>query len=115
MDRRNFMRSILGVAAATALPSEVWPFRKIFLPTPPIIWETGEIFPVGLYAGAEQTYLASCAVEAIELEAFAKQIPNLIYKSSSLYEFFKKDVDLNVDGAERTRIPIRIGGFTLVV
>lgn len=33
MDRRNFLRSMLGVAAATALPSEVWPFRKIFLPT----------------------------------------------------------------------------------
>lgn len=32
MDRRNFLRSVLGVAAATALPSEVWPFRKIFLP-----------------------------------------------------------------------------------
>ncbi len=32
MNRRNFLHSILGVAAATALPSEVWPFRKIFLP-----------------------------------------------------------------------------------
>lgn len=37
MERRNFLRSILGVAAATALPSEVWPFRKIFLPTAPKI------------------------------------------------------------------------------
>jgi hypothetical protein len=26
------MRRMLGVAAATALPSEIWPFRKIFLP-----------------------------------------------------------------------------------
>lgn len=34
MNRRNFLRSMLGVAAATALPSEVWPFRKIFLPAP---------------------------------------------------------------------------------
>ena len=32
MERRNFLRAILGVAATTALPSEVWPFRKIFLP-----------------------------------------------------------------------------------
>ena len=32
MQRRNFLRAMLGVAAATALPSEVWPFRKIFLP-----------------------------------------------------------------------------------
>jgi len=29
------MSSLLGVAAATALPSEVWPFRKIFLPAAP--------------------------------------------------------------------------------
>jgi hypothetical protein len=29
---------MLGVAAATALPSEVWPFRKIFLPPAPKIW-----------------------------------------------------------------------------
>src|SRR5579859_2786738 len=33
MNRRAFMRTLLGVAAATALPSEVWPFRKIFLPS----------------------------------------------------------------------------------
>jgi len=40
---------MLGVAAATALPSEVWPFRKIFLPPAPQVliydwcgytWET---------------------------------------------------------------------------
>ena len=31
------MRTMLGVAAATALPSEVWPFRKIFLPAQPKI------------------------------------------------------------------------------
>jgi hypothetical protein len=37
MDRRNFLRSMLGVAAATALPSEVWPFKKIFLPLAPRI------------------------------------------------------------------------------
>lgn len=37
MDRRNFLRSMLGVAAATALPSEVWPFKKIFLPLVPRI------------------------------------------------------------------------------
>jgi hypothetical protein len=34
MERRSFLRAMLGVAAATALPSEVWPFRKIFLPAP---------------------------------------------------------------------------------
>jgi hypothetical protein len=38
MDRRAFLGSMLKVAAATALPSEIWPFRKIFLPVPrPIV------------------------------------------------------------------------------
>jgi hypothetical protein len=37
MERRNFLRAMLGVAAATALPSEVWPFRKIFLPAQPSV------------------------------------------------------------------------------
>lgn len=41
MDRRNFLRAILGTAAATALPSEVWPFRKIFLPAQPkLVYQT---------------------------------------------------------------------------
>ena len=41
MNRRNFLRSMLGVAAATALPSEVWPFRKIFVMPGPTIWPIG--------------------------------------------------------------------------
>jgi hypothetical protein len=40
MDRRNFLRNMLGVAAATALPSEVFPFRKIFLPAAPTVAST---------------------------------------------------------------------------
>jgi len=36
MNRRNFLCSMLGVSAAGVvvplLPSQVWPFRKIFLP-----------------------------------------------------------------------------------
>lgn len=38
MNRRNFLRSMLGVAAATALPSEIWPFRKIFVLPAPAMW-----------------------------------------------------------------------------
>jgi hypothetical protein len=38
MDRRQMLRAMLGVAAASALPSEVWPFRKIFLPATPAVW-----------------------------------------------------------------------------
>jgi len=47
------MRSILGVAAATALPSEVWPFRKIFLPTQPAITIASDYkaYRVGMYLG----------------------------------------------------------------
>jgi hypothetical protein len=32
MNRRLFLGTLLGTAAATALPSEIFPFRKIFLP-----------------------------------------------------------------------------------
>jgi hypothetical protein len=60
MDRRNFLRSILGVAAATALPSEVWPFRKIFLPLAPQF-------------AIRETFLT--ATEAITREYYSKHIP----------------------------------------
>lgn len=32
MNRRLFLGTLLGTAVATALPSEIFPFRKIFLP-----------------------------------------------------------------------------------
>jgi len=55
MERRNFLRSILGVAAATALPSEVWPFRKIFLPAQQIVVGHVAITPVyGNWQGLER-------------------------------------------------------------
>ena len=80
MNRRGFLAAILGTAAATALPSEVWPFRKIFLPAAQTI-----IIP-----GVELNPLSIAAVEAIELEVFAKGIPDLLYKGNSMYHFFKK-------------------------
>jgi TAT (twin-arginine translocation) pathway signal sequence len=58
MDRRNFLRSMLGVAAATALPSEIFPFRKIFLPAVPSI----------------------SAISAVEWELFA--IPDLVFRDT---------------------------------
>ena len=40
MNRRNFLRSAMGLGAiaiaAPLLPSEVWPFRNIFLPAQPL-------------------------------------------------------------------------------
>jgi hypothetical protein len=38
---------MLGVAAATALPSEVWPFRKIFVP--PVLVELPPLPPPFFY------------------------------------------------------------------
>lgn len=60
MNRRNFMRTLLGVASATALPSEVWPFRKIFLPPAPSIVTAidAEAWPGMLYP-MYATYLAA--------------------------------------------------------
>jgi hypothetical protein len=71
MNRRNFLRSMLGVAAATALPSEVFPFRKIFLPMASRI-----IVPKGFAPYA--VGINEAAIEAIELERFAYEIPDLI-------------------------------------
>lgn len=51
MERRNFLRTMLGVAGATALPSEMWPFRKIFLPASPKILSPA-LRPFVVYASA---------------------------------------------------------------
>ena len=57
MDRRNFLRSMLGVAAATALPSEVFPFRKIFLPSAP------KVHWMGFDWGMESSTVYYCSPE----------------------------------------------------
>jgi hypothetical protein len=75
MERRNFLRAMLGIAAATALPSEVFPFRKIFLPAAPTI--------------VTPQVINEAAVAAIELEIFKKGIPDLIYANTAIYERFK--------------------------
>jgi hypothetical protein len=92
VDRRGFLRSLLGVAAITALPSEVWPFRKIFLPPAPVI--------------VAPTLLDIAAIQAIELETFAKEIPDLFYKDTSLYEYFKGGKTLNAT-SRLIRFPAR--------
>lgn len=75
MDRRNFLRTMLGVAAATALPSEVFPFRKIFLPAAPEI-----IAPPLLLS----------SISAIELESFAHQIPDLFFNPSPFFSYISR-------------------------
>lgn len=116
-------------ALATVAPSEVWPFRKIFLPGWDAVrrWvgidfgrnestsaftfydEMGRIMydmpggmrlanidnvpSLGEYLGLSRTPypgpLNLAAAEAIELETFAKQIPDLIFKDRTLYKRLK--------------------------
>lgn len=99
MDRRNFLRTMLGVAAATALPSEVFPFRKIFLPAAPEI-----IAPPTLLS----------AIEAIELQSFAHQIPDLFFNPSPFFSYLNRQakpgeltamgMQMQIENAQKLRI-----------
>jgi len=79
---------MLGVAAATALPSEIWPFRKIFVPPAPAMW-------IGIDPGVLTVQGLEEAVIALELEYFRKQIPYLLYNQ-------------NVFGLMRSKYPGRL-------
>jgi hypothetical protein len=97
---------MLGVAAATALPSEIFPFRKIFLPTTMPKWLGMDW---GRGSGVVYT-LNEAGVEAIELEMFAKEIPDLIYHSSSMYSLFRRaryPGPLNFIKDQGFRVPVR--------
>lgn len=93
MNRRGFLRSMLGVAAATALPSEIWPFRKIFVPENPV-----PLFPPGTYGALSRAEypgrlcvpLSQQQITALELEYYAKEIPDLFHSGSALYSVFKR-------------------------
>lgn len=86
MDRRNFLRSMLGVAAVTALPSEIWPFKKIFVPT---------AIPVSRIDILDLRHWGNSKIQAVELETFAREIPDLIYRNTPFYNLLKKRVDLS--------------------
>jgi hypothetical protein len=90
VNRRNFLHALLGTAAATALPSEVWPFKKIFLPLAPTI-----VIPRNL---------TIASLQSVELEAFAKQIPDLVFRSRRIYELSKK----------RETVECRSGRFVVI-
>ena len=90
MERRNFLRTMLGVAGATALPSEMWPFRKIFLPAgPKIIPGTYAALSRATYPGRLPVPLRCADVTALQLETFVREIPDLIYLPSPLYKIFR--------------------------
>jgi hypothetical protein len=97
MDRRNFLRTMLGVAAATALPSEVFPFKKIFLPTYP-----GRL--------CTPTPINEAMIHALELESFRSSIPDLIYKSTPIYNFIRMHDRANTEwlGLSRSTYPGRL-------
>jgi|HubBroStandDraft_2_1064218.scaffolds.fasta_scaffold716769_1 hypothetical protein len=87
---------MLGVAAATALPSEIFPFRKIFLPSTPTI--------------VAPNALNIATLEAIELESFAKAIPDLIFADTSMYKYFKNYPFSSLVSSRALRIPLRNDG-----
>jgi hypothetical protein len=93
MDRRLFLRNLLGgTASAVVAPSLVWPFRKIFLPAIVTLFEGSWLQPISFLSRRPTIVdlkLTEMAVQAIELEAFAKEIPNYFYKSGRLYDYLK--------------------------
>lgn len=96
MNRRRFLGSLVGAAVA---PSLVWPFRKFFLPS--IIQPTlAETFA---YNGT----LLESSIEAIELEAFAREIPDLLYRDSPLYSYLKSRKPCPI-GSREFRIPLQM-------
>jgi hypothetical protein len=99
MNRRGFLNAILKTAAATALPSEVWPFRKIFLPPvlPRIFIPTLETI-FGLKAFEEGIDPESWspidiekldAISRIQLEVFRDEIPMLCESHTRLAKYFR--------------------------
>jgi hypothetical protein len=91
MDRRAFLGSMLKVAAATALPSEIWPFRKIFLPAQsPILGITLEqmqtfplidpSFPYELFYGVRVLFHRARPTERFPLHYLNRPRPTTQYE-----------------------------------
>src|ERR1700741_2073222 len=106
MNRRIFLGTILGAGAAVTLPSEVWPFRKIFLPSFSRwfgITYTDSINGyefVGLSRSPYPGRPTLAEVSAVELEQIAKQIPSLLFQESVMYNYFKSQRPIGVSGLE---------------
>lgn len=83
---------MLGVAAVTALPSEVWPFKKIFVPAASRV----DILDMRVWEG-----------HSVELESFLKEIPDLLFRNTSIYELMKSRKTIAVTTMEPAyRIPV---------
>lgn len=130
MNRRGFIGALLGTAAATALPSEIWPFRKIFVPT----WAGTSVErpPIGTWIGPEKAWALypegvepfpgiiesefSRQLTAVEMEIFKEQMDRF-FKPSPLYELMKRKENVRLwkkltEGEARTAtgstIPMRV-------
>ena len=89
MDRRNFFRQMIGgVAAAAAV--RTFPFRVFSFPTDlrivnPIVGQTN------YFSGCSASYMA--AIQALELETIAQEIPDLLLTENMLYEKLRRNND----------------------
>ena len=126
MNRRGFLRAMFGTGAVAAIaPSQVWPFRKIFLPMsrPGLhgILYYQSLPDAGTYIGLSRaTYpgplsvpltspLSIAAVEAIELESFAHELPNLFFAPDPFYRWMKERGKVVEVLAEPLRVPQKVG------
>lgn len=118
MNRRGFIGALLGTAAATALPSEIWPFRKIFLPSALPLDYVDSIAGIRYFTTQPRAYNSfnlprseypgrlalplSQQIQAIQLEKFAKEIPELFYREMPVYKYFKSGRTIEVTGGFKT-------------
>jgi hypothetical protein len=69
---------MLGVAAATALPSEIFPFRKIFLPPAPQLWAGTSIeraLPDSIFTDSPYEYILHPEQAKVFRELYNPLIP----------------------------------------
>jgi hypothetical protein len=78
---------MLGTSTVTLIaPSQIWPFRKIFLP-PALPSLSGALFARAPYPG--RLALSEADIEAIELEFFRKEFPAFLFRNESIYKRLK--------------------------
>lgn len=123
MNRRNFLRGMMGAAAVTSaavvLPSEVWPFRKIFAPLIPkwnwiremgMDWgDPGGQLVYYLHPEQAKAMTTLADIQACELEYFAKSIPDLLYRPDpAVYAYFKSSRTASATVASMTEASMKI-------
>jgi hypothetical protein len=94
VSRRGFLGTLIGGLAAGAAV-RTWPFRTFSFPSE----ITAPQFDLQL--------LRMNAVEALELETFAKQIPTLFFNESALHQLFACSPP-RLFGSKDFRIPFHL-------